>query len=42
MRKIDKKLDKHVTAVALYVAHYNLCRVHEALRMTPKALRVPV
>lgn len=22
-------------AVALYVAHYNLCRVHEALRITP-------
>jgi hypothetical protein len=21
--------------VALYVAHYNLCRVHEALRVTP-------
>ena len=30
----SKKLDNHV-AVALYVAHYNLCRVHEALRMTP-------
>jgi hypothetical protein len=28
-------------AVALYVAHYNLCRVHEALRTTPaKALGV--
>lgn len=22
-------------AVALYVAHYNLCRVHETLRITP-------
>jgi hypothetical protein len=22
-------------AVSLYVAHYNLCRVHEALRATP-------
>lgn len=21
--------------MALYVAHYNLCRVHEALRVTP-------
>jgi hypothetical protein len=31
----------HVAAVALYVAHYNLCRVHEALRATPaKALGV--
>jgi IS1 family transposase len=37
----SKKLDYHVAAVALYVAHYNLCRVHEALRMTPaKALGV--
>ncbi|MGA9795826.1 MAG: IS1 family transposase [Rhizomicrobium sp.] len=25
----------HCAAVALYVAHYNLCRVHEALRITP-------
>jgi hypothetical protein len=37
----SKKLDNHVAAAALYVAHYNLCRVHEALRMTPaKALGV--
>jgi hypothetical protein len=37
----SKKLDNHVAAVALYVAHYNLCRVHEALRTTPaKALGV--
>jgi IS1 family transposase len=35
----SKKLDNHVAAVALYVAHYNLCRVHEALKATPaKAL----
>jgi hypothetical protein len=28
-------------AVALYVAHYNLCRTHEALKMTPaKALGI--
>lgn len=33
--------DNHVAAVALYVAHYNLCRIHEALRTTPaKALGV--
>jgi IS1 family transposase len=25
----------HCAAVALYVAHYNLCRIHEALRVTP-------
>jgi IS1 family transposase len=31
----SKKLDNHVAAVSLYVAHYNLCRVHETLRTTP-------
>src|SRR5258708_3950681 len=37
----SKKLDNHLAAVALYVAHYNLCRIHEALRTTPaKALGV--
>lgn len=37
----SKNLDNHVAAVALYVAHYNLCRVHEALRTTPaKAIGV--
>jgi len=24
-----------MAAVALYAAHYNFCRVHEALRVTP-------
>jgi IS1 family transposase len=37
----SKTLDNHVAAVALYVAHCNLCRVHEALRTTPaKAIGV--
>ena len=31
----SKKLENHQAAVALYVVHYNLCRVHEALRVTP-------
>jgi len=31
----SKKLDNHVAAVSLYVAHYNLCRVHQTLRVTP-------
>jgi len=31
----SKKLDNHCAAVSLYVAHYNLCRVHESLRSTP-------
>jgi IS1 family transposase len=31
----SKKLENHVAAVAMFVAHYNLCRVHETLRVTP-------
>lgn len=31
----SKKLENHMAAVALYVAHYNFCRVHEAHRVTP-------
>ena len=31
----SKKLENHEAAVSLYVAHYNLCRVHESL--TPDA-----
>lgn len=31
----SKKLENHQAAVALFVAHYNLCRVHETLRTTP-------
>jgi IS1 family transposase len=31
----SKRLTNHIAAVGLYVAHYNLCRVHETLRVTP-------
>jgi len=31
----SKKIDCHLAAVGLYVAFYDLCRTHEALRMTP-------
>ncbi len=31
----SKTFLNHCAAVALYVAHYNLCRVHESLRVTP-------
>jgi IS1 family transposase len=31
----SKKFDCHLAAVALHVAFYNLCRVHESLRSTP-------
>jgi hypothetical protein len=32
---VSKKLANHIAAVSLYVAHFNLCRVHESLRITP-------
>lgn len=31
----SKRLRNHKAAVAMYVARYNLCRVHESLRVTP-------
>jgi hypothetical protein len=31
----SKKLENHKAAIALHVAHYNLCRVHETIRTTP-------
>ncbi|MDI3291031.1 IS1 family transposase [Polyangium sp. 15x6] len=31
----SKKLENHRAAVALHVAWYNFCRVHESLRVTP-------
>jgi IS1 family transposase len=31
----SKKMENHQAAVGLYVVHYNFCRVHEALKMTP-------
>ena len=30
-----KKFEHRVAAVALYATHYNFCRVHEVLRITP-------
>jgi hypothetical protein len=37
----SKKLENHCAAASLYVAHYNVCRVHRALRVTP-AMQVGV
>jgi IS1 family transposase len=31
----SKRLENHQAAVALWIAFYNLCRVHETLRCTP-------
>jgi hypothetical protein len=31
----SKKLENHAAAVALHFMHYNFCRVHKTLRVTP-------
>jgi IS1 family transposase len=31
----SKKLDNHMHALALYFVHYNFCRIHKTLRVTP-------
>lgn len=31
----SKKYDNHVNALALYFYHYNFCRIHKSLRVTP-------
>ena len=31
----SKKIDNHMAAVALHFMHYNFCRVHKTLRVTP-------
>ena len=31
----SKKLGNHAAAVAMHFAHYNFCRVHQTLRVTP-------
>jgi hypothetical protein len=31
----SKKVDDRRTAVALHYMHYNFCRIHSALRVTP-------
>jgi hypothetical protein len=31
----SKKLENHRAAIALHFMHYNFCRVHQTLRVTP-------
>lgn len=31
----SKKIENHAHAIALYVFHYNFCRIHKTLRVTP-------
>jgi len=31
----SKKIDNHIAAVSIYFMHYNFCRIHQTLRVTP-------
>jgi len=31
----SKKVENHAHAVALHYMHYNFCRIHQSLRVTP-------
>lgn len=31
----SKKLENHIAMLAIYFVHYNFCRIHKTLRMTP-------
>ena len=31
----SKKLENHVAAIAIHYMHYNFCRIHQSLRVTP-------
>ena len=31
----SKKFDNHYAAIALHFMHYNFCRIHKSLRVTP-------
>jgi hypothetical protein len=31
----SKKLENHAVSVALHYMHYNFCRIHKTLRVTP-------
>jgi hypothetical protein len=31
----SKKIENHAHSVALFYMHYNFCRVHQTLRVTP-------
>jgi hypothetical protein len=32
---VSKKFENHVASIALHYANYNLCRIHQTLRITP-------
>jgi len=35
----SKKLDNHMHAISLHFMHYNFCRIHKSLRVTPAIIR---
>jgi hypothetical protein len=31
----SKKIENHIASIAIHYMHYNFCRIHESLRVTP-------
>ena len=31
----SKKIENHIAALAIHYMHYNFCRIHQTLRVTP-------
>ena len=31
----SKKVENHIAAIAIHYMHYNFCRIHQTLRVTP-------
>lgn len=31
----SKKAENHIAAIAIHYMHYNFCRIHQTLRVTP-------
>ena len=31
----SKKIENHIHAIALFAFHYNFCKIHKTLRVTP-------
>jgi hypothetical protein len=31
----SKKVENHIASIAIHYMHYNFCRVHESIRVTP-------
>ena len=31
----SKKIENHIASIAIHYMHYNFCRIHQTLRVTP-------